>query len=77
VEGSGRGLIHVLSQNFRGGTEENHEPLSQDSRSSGRDLIADLNTKQAGMLAARPRRSVCERKHMSQLALRSAFVCML
>jgi hypothetical protein len=29
--GSGRGLIELLSQYFRGGTEENHENLSQDN----------------------------------------------
>jgi hypothetical protein len=32
LEGSGRGLIEILSRHLTAGTEENHEDLIQDSR---------------------------------------------
>jgi hypothetical protein len=38
VEGSGRGLIQGTMRHLPGGTDENHENLSQDSRSPALDL---------------------------------------
>jgi hypothetical protein len=58
VEGSGRGLIlryefNVLTRDSPGGTEENHENFSQDSRSPGRYLNSVSLEYEAGMLATR------------------------
>jgi hypothetical protein len=47
VEESGRGLIQDTIPDLPGEAEENHETLSHDSRSPGRDLNMDNpNTKQ-------------------------------
>jgi hypothetical protein len=43
--------------NLPGGTEENHENLSQDSRSPGRDLNQEHPEYKAGVLPTQPRRS--------------------
>jgi hypothetical protein len=60
VYGSGRGLIlrYYLS-NLPGITGENHETLSHDSWSSGRDLKLGPPELEVGVLATRPRRSIC------------------
>jgi hypothetical protein len=50
--------LKVLSRHFPEGTEENHEKLSQDSQSSGRDLNPEHSEYEAGMLTTRPRCSV-------------------
>jgi hypothetical protein len=57
VEGSGRGLI---LRYFPAGTEENHENLSQDSRSPGRNLNLGPPKYEAGLLTTRPWRSVVD-----------------
>jgi hypothetical protein len=57
LEGSGRGL-NVLSWNSPGGTKENHENLSQDRQSQGRDLNLEPSEYEAGVLTTGSRRSV-------------------
>jgi hypothetical protein len=48
----------ALSRNLPGGTEENHEKISQDIRSPGSDLNPGPPEYEAGVLTTRPRRSV-------------------
>jgi hypothetical protein len=48
----------VLSYNLHGGTEENHENVSQDNRSPGQDLNPGSPEYEAGVIATRPQRSV-------------------
>jgi hypothetical protein len=55
LEGSGRGLIEVLSQHFPGGPEENYENPSQDSGWPGRDSgRAPLEYRSGGLLQDQP-----------------------
>jgi hypothetical protein len=58
MEWSDRGLIKELSRHLPGRTEENHEQLSQDSRSPSQDLNAGPQEYEAGVVSTRPRRSV-------------------
>jgi hypothetical protein len=55
MEGSGRGHLKLLSRNFLGETKENHENLSQNSRSPGKNLNLGLPKQEAGMLTTQPR----------------------
>jgi hypothetical protein len=50
--------FNVLSQHSPGGTEKNHENVSQDSRSPGRDLKLVTPGYKAGVLTNQPRCSV-------------------
>jgi hypothetical protein len=58
VERSGWPNFKVLSQHSPGGTEENHEHLSRDSRFPDKDLNPEPLEYEAGVLTTRPRRSV-------------------
>jgi hypothetical protein len=73
----------VLLRYLPGGTEENHENLSQDNRSPGRDLGPGTPEYEAGVLTTLPRRTVPEvclkkrnmgtfRQHMREV-LKSVF----
>jgi hypothetical protein len=48
----------ALSWHMPGRTEENHENLSQDSLSPGRDLNPEPPEYETGVLTTQPRRSV-------------------
>jgi hypothetical protein len=50
--------VKVASQHSIGGTEENHDNVSQDSLSLGRNLNPRPPEYEAGVLTARPRRAV-------------------
>jgi hypothetical protein len=50
--------FRVILQNLLGWTEENHENLGQNSRSPCRDFNQRPPEYEAGVLTARPRRSV-------------------
>jgi hypothetical protein len=58
--GSDRGLMYgsLLSRHLSGGTEENHETLSQDSWSPGLNWKSGPPEFEAGVPTTRPRRSV-------------------
>jgi hypothetical protein len=58
AKGSSRDLIKVLSRHSSGETKENHEKISQDSRSPGLDLNLEPTKYEAAMLTARLRRSI-------------------
>jgi hypothetical protein len=60
VEGSGSGLIQVLSQHLSGGTQENHE-RTQNRLSRGRDSNRSLPNKSTAV-TARPTCSVREER---------------
>jgi hypothetical protein len=60
LEGSGMAKFKVLSLSrfLPGGTDENHEKLSKNSRSLGRDLNSGPSEYEVEMLTTRPRRFV-------------------
>lgn len=47
-----------VSRNFSGGSEKNHDNLSQSSQSPGRDLKSRPPAYEAGVITTGPRRSV-------------------
>jgi hypothetical protein len=48
----------VLFRHSHGGTEENHEQVNQDSGSPGPKCETGASRNEAGVLTARPRRSI-------------------